>query len=291
MSKKDSFIFYRSFFEAINDLPDESQLIVYRAVSSYALNFREPKLKGLSKTIFTLIYPQLKANNQRYINGLKGAGHGHKGGRPITPNLTPKKPLKNPKVTPNLTPNKNVNVNVNVNKNNNIKEAQEKMLEDERRKLTERSKVIILKDNLENNFDIFWKNYTPIKILDGKVTSRGSKQTALPAYLKAIAKHTPEVIINGLERYLKHCQANSILTCGATVFLNQERFLNDDTVVIDADTKTKEFKTKELTLEEKKNLRFARAKTELAKKLGINPDRLTKEQIGSIMPDANTSFA
>jgi len=59
MTNKDSFIFYRSFFEAINDVPEENQLIIYRAISDYALNFKEPKLTGLSKAIFTLIKPYL----------------------------------------------------------------------------------------------------------------------------------------------------------------------------------------------------------------------------------------
>jgi hypothetical protein len=60
----------------------------------------------------------LKANKRRYLNGLKGAEHGSKGGRPKAennPKITPKKPQDNPKITPNLTPNKNVNVNQNVN--------------------------------------------------------------------------------------------------------------------------------------------------------------------------------
>jgi len=58
-NKKDSLIFYRSFFEAINDLPDKNQLIIYKAISDYALNFEEPQLTGLSKAIFTLIKPYL----------------------------------------------------------------------------------------------------------------------------------------------------------------------------------------------------------------------------------------
>ena len=100
---------------------------------------------------------------------------------------------------------------------------------------------------IEEHFEIFWKNYTPIKTLDGKVTSKGSKKPTFTAYQKAIAIYTPEVISDGLERYLKHCQANSILTCGATVFLNQERFLNDETVVINASTKqTKTSSTAEI---------------------------------------------
>ena len=114
---RDSFIFYRSFYEAINHLPEDQQLQIYKAIASYSLDFKEVNLKGISNAIFTLIKPQLEANKKRYLNGIKGAEHGVKGGKPKTPN----KPQTNPKLTPNV----NVNVNVNgecklINENKNI---------------------------------------------------------------------------------------------------------------------------------------------------------------------------
>ena len=114
---RDSFIFYRSFYEAINHLPEDQQLQIYKAIASYSLDFKEVNLKGISNAIFTLIKPQLEANKKRYLNGIKGAEHGVKGGKP----KTPKKPQTNPKLTPNV----NVNVNPNVeckliNENKNI---------------------------------------------------------------------------------------------------------------------------------------------------------------------------
>ena len=100
---RDSFIFYRSFYETISDLDDKQQLQIYKAIAELSLNDNLIALEGISKTIFRLIEPQLKANKKRYLNGLKGGEHGSKGGRPktednpkITPNLTP----KNPKITP-----------------------------------------------------------------------------------------------------------------------------------------------------------------------------------------------
>lgn len=111
--QRDSFIFYRSFYEAINDLPDKEQLKVYKAICEMSLNFEEIDLKGLSNTIFKLIKPQLEANNTRFKNGLKGKEFGVLGGRP-------KKPQDKPQKNPKLTPNNNVNVNVNENNNNNI---------------------------------------------------------------------------------------------------------------------------------------------------------------------------
>lgn len=66
---RDSCIFYRSFYESINELPDTNKLEIYNAIFSYSLNFIEPELTGLSKSIFTLIKPQLDANIKRFNNG------------------------------------------------------------------------------------------------------------------------------------------------------------------------------------------------------------------------------
>jgi hypothetical protein len=65
------FIFYRSFYEAIADLPEANQLELYRAIFELSLNENEPELTGISKTVFTLIRPQIVANNQRFKNGTK----------------------------------------------------------------------------------------------------------------------------------------------------------------------------------------------------------------------------
>lgn len=69
MDSRDSLIFYRSFYEAIRELPKDNQAEVYDAIFLYALDFTEPILSGLSKTIFILIKPQLNANIAKYKNG------------------------------------------------------------------------------------------------------------------------------------------------------------------------------------------------------------------------------
>jgi hypothetical protein len=68
---RDSAIFYRSFYEAIKELDPMLQSQVYTALFEYALNFNTVELSGIAKTVFTLIKPQLDANNKRYSNGLK----------------------------------------------------------------------------------------------------------------------------------------------------------------------------------------------------------------------------
>ncbi len=118
---RDSIVFYRSFYEAIKEIPLEEQGVVYNAIYGYALDGIEPELVGIAKAIFLLVKPQIDANNSKYANGCKGAEHGKKGGRPQkqNPKETPKEPLRgfelvqeeNPKETPNENENDNVNEN------------------------------------------------------------------------------------------------------------------------------------------------------------------------------------
>lgn len=68
---RDSMIFYRSFFEAIQGLPVGEQSKIYNAIFSYGLNFTEPELDGISKAVWILIKPQIDANIKRFENGKK----------------------------------------------------------------------------------------------------------------------------------------------------------------------------------------------------------------------------
>ena len=70
--ERDSFVFYRSFFEAIEHLSNTEQLEVYRAISDYSLNGNEPQLESAALAIWILIKPQLDANWRKYENGKNG---------------------------------------------------------------------------------------------------------------------------------------------------------------------------------------------------------------------------
>ena len=106
--KRDSFVFYRSFFEAIEKLKKNDKLTVYSHLCKYALGEDVGELDGVPGAIFDLIKPQIDANLRRYENGTKG-------GRPKTET----KPNHNLDVT-KTEPNVNVNVNENVNDNENV---------------------------------------------------------------------------------------------------------------------------------------------------------------------------
>lgn len=74
---RESVVFYRSFFEAIKELPPEDFKKSVCAIMEYGLNEKEPETTGIEKTIYLLAKPQIDANNRRYLNGTKG-------GRPKT---------------------------------------------------------------------------------------------------------------------------------------------------------------------------------------------------------------
>ena len=108
--ERESFIFYRSFYEAIKETDTETQVSLFDAICKKALYDEETELKGTAKILYTLIKPQLDANNKRYSDGTKG-------GRPKKTTG-----FENEKTTgfEIEKPNNNVNENVNVNDNENI---------------------------------------------------------------------------------------------------------------------------------------------------------------------------
>ena len=139
---RDSFVFYRSFFDAIKHLPEENRLEAYEAIFELALNGNDTTeaLTAIGKAIFTMAKPQIEANIKRYENGKKG-GRKQSNNEPNTNQTetkvepkanqtkTKEKPNQNQKLTktePNtnqteteVEPNVNVNVNVNENVNAN----------------------------------------------------------------------------------------------------------------------------------------------------------------------------
>lgn len=79
----------------------------------------------------------------------------------------------------------------------------------------------------EDDWEQFWKSYTPVKI-DGRVVQKGSKTVARKKYMQ-IRKSgvTHDALMQGMIAYIRYCQENAILSCGVAVFLNQERWKDD----------------------------------------------------------------
>ena len=139
---QNSFVFYDSFRDAVEDMDDKDRLAFYEAIINYSLDGKPPD--ELSKELvrmFKLVKPQLDANTKRKKDGKKGGRPSKKDSENLSNNYD--KPmvseeenykktsgfenknhrLKNKK--PNVNVNDNVNVNVNANVNVNVLEFAE----------------------------------------------------------------------------------------------------------------------------------------------------------------------
>lgn len=86
--ERESFIFYRSFYDAIKCMPSEVQAEIYPAICEYALFGKLPKnLSDVAKGMFTLIKPNIDTNTARYVDGTKG-GRRKKKAAPADPDYS-----------------------------------------------------------------------------------------------------------------------------------------------------------------------------------------------------------
>lgn len=114
--ERESFVFYRSFRDAFRALDKDVRLRMYEAIIDYGLDLIEPHFEGIEKVLWTLIRPQLEANNKRFENGCKGGapiGNQNARKQPRNNRETTKKQPKNNQKQPNVNENENENENVN----------------------------------------------------------------------------------------------------------------------------------------------------------------------------------
>jgi hypothetical protein len=71
MKTRDSMVFYRSFFDAIKELPERNQVEVLKAICEFGFDGIEPEISGISKTVWILIKPNLQANRKKWESGCK----------------------------------------------------------------------------------------------------------------------------------------------------------------------------------------------------------------------------
>lgn len=93
MEEKNSFVFYRSFLEALRDLDAEDFKEAVIALAEYGMDKKEPSCSGVVKAVFTLSKPILDTNYQNWLNSKNGG-----------------RPKKNREET-EIKPNKNRNEN------------------------------------------------------------------------------------------------------------------------------------------------------------------------------------
>lgn len=68
----ESFVFYESFYKAMNTLPADDKVECIDAVCNYALYEKQTKLSARVQGLFELVKPQLDANIKKRKNGNKG---------------------------------------------------------------------------------------------------------------------------------------------------------------------------------------------------------------------------
>ena len=113
-----SFIFYSSYYEAISELPEEEQGLIYKAIIDYAIAKKEPQtLTPAGKMCFKLIRPTIDAALKRYDASVQ---NGRSGGRPRSQNQdkpsenlpqTQQEPKQNPEETKGK-PSENLNIDI-----------------------------------------------------------------------------------------------------------------------------------------------------------------------------------
>lgn len=86
MITTDSFVFYRSFAEAMEDLPPEDFKELTMALTGYALDGVEPELPNYLRPLFVLMRPNIEANKKKRSSGKLG-------GRPKTDGYDVAKPM------------------------------------------------------------------------------------------------------------------------------------------------------------------------------------------------------
>ena len=76
MGEIKGFSFYKSYYDCLQDLDKKDQYEMLDAMLDYVFKSKKPKLKGIKKTIWTIIEPNLNTSKNR-SNGNSGAPKGN----------------------------------------------------------------------------------------------------------------------------------------------------------------------------------------------------------------------
>ena len=76
MGEIKGFTFYKSYYDCLQDLDKKDQYEMLDAMLDYVFRNKKPKLKGIKKTIWTIIEPNLNTSKNR-SNGNSGAPKGN----------------------------------------------------------------------------------------------------------------------------------------------------------------------------------------------------------------------
>ena len=160
--ERDSFVFYSSFLKAIRAIKKRDiQAELALAIIEYGITGETTECGEMVSMAMELIKPQLEANNQKYINGLKGgAPKGNQNAK-----KEKEQPKNNQKTTEEQPKNNQKQPNDNVNENDNENEEEKKYIKKEKsfKEFTEQDFIEELKLHSEKyskemlkDFFIYW---------------------------------------------------------------------------------------------------------------------------------------
>ena len=126
MANIKGFSFYKSYYEALKEIPDDNKKEILFAMINYIFEDKKPKFKGINKIIWTLIEPNLNTSKNK-SNGKSGAPIGNQNARKLgkngEENNSIKKQSKNNQKTTNDLKDISLSLslsNIIINNNNNI---------------------------------------------------------------------------------------------------------------------------------------------------------------------------
>lgn len=113
---RDSMVIYRSFYDAIKELPEKNQLEILKQIFEFGLDGIESELTGISKTIWILIKPNLEANRTKWESGCKAKKKQSRSKAEAKPKQEASETEANVDVDVDVDENEDVNVDVKVKK-------------------------------------------------------------------------------------------------------------------------------------------------------------------------------
>ena len=199
---KDSFVFYRSFYESIKNLDKDIQIEIYNAICEYSLNDEYLQLSPIASAIFTLIKPNIDNATKRYNASVE---NGKKGGRPKK-NKNLEKPNNNLDIT-KQEPSNNLDVYVDVYED--VDEDLDVNVDGDVNKKTKKTNILPFtpkedEEILKEEFEKLWKLY-PKKVGKDKAFTKYKKFRTS----KGNEYCTYDEVLTGLNKYLKYIEQNS----------------------------------------------------------------------------------
>ena len=220
--KVDSFVFYTSWLEAVEELDEETQLNTLKAILKYQAFHEESDIKGVSLAIFKMAKPIIDDMYSRRIASIE---NGKKGGRPKAAqsteiedkaegSLKPKnleKPSNNPPFSLGYSEknlNENENDNGNENENANSKRFKPPTLEEVREYCLERNNNVDPKQFYDYFSTGKWKDSkgNPVRNWKQKIitwerynpTKKEPEEEKLPEYDESINVQISESELNSI---------------------------------------------------------------------------------------------